>query len=79
MSGRVIAESMNGLSGESAFQVLAAAMTRLLINSNSCTTHFVQHAGIAALEGPQSSVDARAHEFTRRRDFIVKLARTRHG
>jgi aspartate/methionine/tyrosine aminotransferase len=51
---------------------IAEKMTRLLINSNSCTTHFVQRAGIAALEGPQSSVDAMVREFARRRDFIVE-------
>jgi len=50
---------------------LAERITRLLINSNSCTTHFVQYAGIEALKGPQDSVDAMVEEFTRRRDLIV--------
>jgi aspartate aminotransferase len=50
---------------------LAETVTRLLINANSCTTHFVQSAGLAALRGPQDSVDAMVAEFTRRRDVIV--------
>jgi aspartate/methionine/tyrosine aminotransferase len=50
---------------------LADQVTRLLINSNSCTTHFVQTAGIAALTGPQESVDAMVREFAHRRDVIV--------
>jgi len=35
---------------------LAAAVTKLMINSNSCTCSFTQMAGIAALTGPQDSV-----------------------
>ena len=50
---------------------LVEKVTRLLINSISCTTHFVQDAGIAALKGPQDSVDAMVAEFARRRDIIV--------
>jgi aspartate aminotransferase len=36
---------------------LAEAVTRLMINSNSCTAAFTQIAGIAALTGPQDEVD----------------------
>jgi aspartate/methionine/tyrosine aminotransferase len=50
---------------------LAASITRLLINSNSCTAPFVQLAGVAALEGPQDAVDAMVSEYRRRRDVIV--------
>ncbi len=50
---------------------IAEKVTRLLINANSCTTHFVQTAGIAALKGPQDSVDAMVAEYIRRRDVIV--------
>ena len=50
---------------------LIEQMTRLMINSNSCTCSFTQMAGIAALNGPQDSVTAMAAEFKRRRDAIV--------
>ncbi len=35
---------------------LAAQMTRLMTNSNSCTASFTQVAGIEALRGDQSAV-----------------------
>ena len=44
---------------------------RLMINSNTCAASFVQHAGIAALRGPQDAVAAMVAEFRRRRDVIV--------
>jgi aspartate aminotransferase len=46
-------------------------ITRLLINSVSCTAPAVQLAGVAALEGPRDSVDAMRAEFRRRRDIVV--------
>ena len=51
---------------------LAAAVERLMVNSNSCTASFTQRAGVAALEGPQDCVDAMVGEFRTRRDAIVK-------
>ena len=51
---------------------LAAHMTRLMTNSNSCTASFTQMAGIEALRGDQSSVDAMCAEFKRRRDVVVE-------
>jgi aspartate/methionine/tyrosine aminotransferase len=51
---------------------LAAAVERLMVNSNSCTASFTQRAGVAALEGPQDCVDAMVAEFRKRRDVIVK-------
>ena len=55
---------------------LAAHMTRLMTNSNSCTASFTQIAGIEALRGDQSSVDHMRTEFQRRRDaFVVGLNR----
>ena len=51
---------------------LAAHMTRLMTNSNSCTASFTQMAGIEALRGDQSSVDAMCVEFKRRRDVVVE-------
>ena len=53
---------------------LAAHLTRLMTNSNSCTASFTQIAGIEALRGDQSSVDHMCAEFKRRRDvFVVGL------
>jgi aspartate aminotransferase len=50
---------------------LAARITQLMVNSNSCTAAFTQMAGIAALRGPQDCVDRMVAEFRRRRDVIV--------
>jgi aspartate aminotransferase len=50
---------------------LAAHMTRLMTNSNSCTASFTQVAGIEAITGDQSSVDHMRDEFQRRRDMFV--------
>jgi len=50
---------------------LAAHMTRLMTNSNSCTASFTQVAGIEAVRGDQSSVDHMRDEFQRRRDAFV--------
>ena len=51
---------------------LVDAVTKLMVNSNSCTASFTQRAGIAALTGPQDSVAAMVAEFRRRRDAICK-------
>jgi aspartate/methionine/tyrosine aminotransferase len=50
---------------------LAAQVTRLMTNSNSCTASFTQVAGIEAIRGDQSSVDHMRDEFQRRRDVFV--------
>jgi aspartate aminotransferase len=50
---------------------LAAHITRLMTNSNSCTASFTQVAGIEAITGDQSSVDHMRDEFQRRRDVFV--------
>ncbi len=50
---------------------LAEQVTRLIINCNSCTPGFSQHAAVAALTGPQDAVDEMLVEFRRRRDAIV--------
>ncbi|HYM10297.1 MAG TPA: pyridoxal phosphate-dependent aminotransferase [Bryobacterales bacterium] len=50
---------------------LAQAVTRLMVNSNSCTASFTQRAALEALHGPQESVDRMVAEFRRRRDAIV--------
>ena len=50
---------------------LSTHVSRLMINSNSCTASFTQVAGIEALRGDQSSVDRMCSEFKRRRDVFV--------
>jgi aspartate aminotransferase len=50
---------------------LAEHVTRLMVNSNSCTASFTQLAGIAALQGDQTPVAHMVAEFKRRRDLIV--------
>ena len=55
---------------------LAAQITRLMTNSNSCTASFTQRAALAALEGDQSAVNAMRAEFERRgRVFVDGLNR----
>ncbi|MDM7916811.1 MAG: aminotransferase class I/II-fold pyridoxal phosphate-dependent enzyme [Candidatus Eisenbacteria bacterium] len=50
---------------------LAAHVTRLMTNSNSCTNVFVQRAGMRAVLGPQDEVASMVAEFRRRRDVVV--------
>src|SRR2546423_1540422 len=50
---------------------LAEHVSRLMVNSNSCTASFVQLAGIAALQGDQTPVARMVAEFKRRRDLFV--------
>ena len=50
---------------------LVEPVTRLAINSVSCTSAFSQYAAIAALEGPQDGVADMVAEFRRRRDVIT--------
>jgi aspartate/methionine/tyrosine aminotransferase len=50
---------------------LVEPVTRLMINSVSCTSAFSQHAAIAALEGPWDDVDRMLEAFRERRDVIV--------
>jgi len=47
---------------------LVEAVSKLMVNSNSCTASFTQRAGIAALTGPQDDVTRMVAEFRRRRD-----------
>lgn len=50
---------------------LVEPVTRLVINSVSCTSAFSQYAAIAALQGPWDDVDRMAEAFRERRDVIV--------
>ena len=51
---------------------LVEPITRLLINSVSCTAPAVQLAGVAALTGPRDDVAAMMAEFERRRRAVVE-------
>jgi aspartate aminotransferase len=51
---------------------LVEPVTRLIINSVSCTATFVQKAAVAALEGPWEPVEEMVAEFRRRRDVMVE-------
>jgi aspartate aminotransferase len=48
---------------------LVEHITRLMVNSASCTASFVQLAGVAALQGEQAG--RMVAEFKRRRDILV--------
>jgi aspartate aminotransferase len=50
---------------------LVEPITRLVINSVSCTSAFSQDAAAAALTGPWEPVEQMVAEFRRRRDVIV--------
>ena len=50
---------------------LAESATRLAINCHSCVNAATQFAGIAALDGPQDSVDEMVAAFDERRKVIV--------
>jgi aspartate aminotransferase len=51
--------------------VLVEPVTRLVVNSVSCTSAHSQQAAIAALEGPWAPVERMVGELRRRRDVIV--------
>jgi aspartate/methionine/tyrosine aminotransferase len=51
---------------------LVEKMAQLMINSSSCAAAFSQIATIAALSGPQESVEAMVSEFRARRQVIVE-------
>jgi aspartate aminotransferase len=50
---------------------LAEQVTRLMVNSVSCTASMVQRAGVEALTGPQDDVREMVSAFRRRRDLMV--------
>ena len=57
---------------------VAAQIAKLNTNDESCTTHFVQHAGIEALRDP-SGADAILAELHRRRDAAANVLSTIDG
>ena len=48
-------------------------ITRLNVNMESCTTHFVQHAGVAGLNAPKNETQAILDELRGRRDMLVRI------
>ena len=58
---------------------LAEHVARLMVNSNSCTAAATQWAGLAALEGPQDSVQTMVAAFRERRDVLVNGLNTLPG
>ena len=50
---------------------LAAYVTKLMTNSNSCTATFTQDAGMEAITGPQESVITMVEDFRTNRDLII--------
>jgi len=50
---------------------IAGWVTKLMVNSNSCTAAFTQMAGMAAIKGDQTESVKMVEEFRRRRDVIV--------
>ena len=58
---------------------LVPHVTKLAVNSVSCTASFTQRAAIAALEGPRDEVQAMVAEFDRRRRLITDGLRSIPG
>ncbi len=52
---------------------LVEHVNKLLVNSVSCVNAAAQYAGIAALDGPDDSIDMMMEKFTQRRNLIHKL------
>jgi aspartate aminotransferase len=50
---------------------LVEPLVRFFVNSTSCVPPFIQHAAVAALEGPQDFVHDMREEFLRRRSLVV--------
>jgi aspartate/methionine/tyrosine aminotransferase len=50
---------------------IAEQVSRLMVNSVSCTASMVQRAGLEALTGPQEAVRDMVEAFRRRRDLMV--------
>ena len=53
---------------------LIDAVRKLAVNAWSCVNAPTQHAGIAAIDGPQDAVDAMMEAFDRRRHLVVERA-----
>lgn len=60
-------------------QEVVQAIGRLNTNDESCTTHFVQWAGVEALRGDQSTARANVETLRQRRDATVEILRQIDG
>ncbi len=58
---------------------IARAFEKIMTNTASCAVHFVQHAALAALAGPDDEVVAMVREFEMRRDLLVEGLTTLPG
>lgn len=54
-------------------------ITRLNVNMESCTTHFIQHAGIAGLKAPKAETQEILDELQIRRDMLVDILNSIDG
>ena len=48
-------------------------INRLNVNMESCTTHFIQHAGVAGLNAPKKETQDILDELQSRRDILVEI------
>ena len=48
-------------------------INRLNVNMESCTTHFIQHAGVAGLKAPKDETQDILDELRGRRDILVEI------
>ncbi|MGD9867622.1 MAG: pyridoxal phosphate-dependent aminotransferase [Hyphomicrobiales bacterium] len=60
-------------------RMLVDHVRRLAVNCHSCVNAATQHAGIAALEGPQDCVAEMVAAFDRRRSFVAERINTVPG
>lgn len=54
-------------------------ISRLNVNDESCTTHFIQHAGVAGLKGSQDEVRKIIRILKERRDLAISILKTIEG
>ena len=54
-------------------------ITRLNVNMESCTTHFIQHAGVAGLKVPKAETQEILDELQIRRDILVDILNSIDG
>ena len=58
---------------------LVSAVTALVADGSTCTPPFVQHAGVAALTGPQDALVAMRRAYRARRDALTDRLRAIRG
>ncbi len=54
-------------------------INRLNVNMESCTTHFIQHAGVAGLKAPKDETQEILDELRGRRDILVEILNSIDG